>query len=65
VATGGDRTYGDNLAAYFVRNADRLGVMYVIWFQRIWLPSSGWRAYTRGNGDAASEHQNHVHLSVV
>jgi hypothetical protein len=64
VATGGDRTYGNRLADYFVRNADRLGVMYVIWFQEIWLPSSGWRRYSRGNGDPASEHQNHVHLSV-
>ncbi|HEU5107922.1 MAG TPA: hypothetical protein VFT95_05140 [Micromonosporaceae bacterium] len=64
VATGGDRTYGNNLANYFVRNADRLGVKYVIWFQEIWLPSSGWRQYSRGNGDPASEHQNHVHLSV-
>jgi len=64
VATGGDRDYGNRLANYFVRNADRLGVAYVIWFQQIWLPSSGWRRYTRGSGDPASEHQNHVHLSV-
>jgi hypothetical protein len=64
VATGGDRDYGNRLANYFVRNADRLGVKYVIWFQEIWLPSSGWRQYSRGTGDPASEHQNHVHLSV-
>jgi hypothetical protein len=63
VATGGDRTYGNNLAAFFVRNASRLGVLYVIWFRKIWLPGSGWRAY-RGNGDPASNHENHVHLSV-
>ncbi len=63
VATGGDRTYGDNLAAYFIRNADNLGVLYVIWFKQIWLPSSGWRAYN-GGGDPASDHTNHVHLSV-
>ncbi len=64
VATGGDRTYGDNLANFFVNNADRLGVLYVIWFQRIWLPGSGWRAYTQGQGDPSSEHTNHVHLSM-
>jgi hypothetical protein len=64
VATGAARTYGDNLASYFIRNADRLGVMYVIWFRRIWLPSSGWRSYN-GGGDPASDHTNHVHLSVV
>ncbi|WP_091561883.1 coiled-coil domain-containing protein [Micromonospora pattaloongensis] len=64
VATGGDRTYGNNLAAYFVNNADRLGVLYVIWFRQIWLPSSGWRAYNNGNGDPSSDHTNHVHLSM-
>ncbi|MFI9642568.1 coiled-coil domain-containing protein [Micromonospora sp. NPDC051925] len=65
VASGGDRTYGNNLAAYFIRNADRLGVLYVIWFKRIWLPSSGWKAYSGGNGDPSSDHTNHVHLSMI
>ncbi|MEU3454226.1 hypothetical protein ABZ671_11570 [Micromonospora sp. NPDC006766] len=64
VATGGDKTYGNNLAAYFIRNADPLAVLYVIWFKQIWLPSSGWKAYTSGNGDPSSDHTNHVHLSV-
>ncbi|MCI4062024.1 hypothetical protein MRQ36_05365 [Micromonospora sp. R77] len=64
VASGGDRTYGDNLSAYFIRNADPLAVLYVIWFKRIWLPSSGWKAYSGGNGDPSSDHTNHVHLSV-
>ncbi len=63
-ATGDDRTYGNNLAAYFVRNADRLGVLYVIWFRQIWLPSTGWRAYS-GAGGPAGEHTNHVHLSMI
>ena len=64
-ATGGDRTYGNNLAAYFLRNADRLGVLYVIWYRQIWLPSSGWSSYSGGNGDPSSDHTNHVHLSVT
>ncbi|MGV9765301.1 coiled-coil domain-containing protein [Micromonospora tulbaghiae] len=64
VATGGDRTYGNNLAAYLVRNADPLAVLYVIWFKQIWLPSSGWKSYSGGNGDPSSDHTNHVHLSV-
>ncbi|PTA47164.1 hypothetical protein [Micromonospora sp. RP3T] len=64
VASGGDRTYGNNLAAYFVRNADPLAVLYVIWFKQIWLPSSGWKSYSGGNGDPSSDHTNHVHLSV-
>lgn len=65
VATGASRDYGDRLANYFIRNSSALGVLYVIWFRRIWLPSSGWKAYTRGNGDPSSDHTNHVHLSVL
>jgi peptidoglycan DL-endopeptidase CwlO len=64
VATGASKDYGNRLANYFLNNSDQLGVLYVIWFRRIWLPSSGWKAYTKGNGDPSSEHENHVHLSV-
>jgi peptidoglycan DL-endopeptidase CwlO len=64
VATGGDRDYGNRLANYFVDNSRPLAVLYVIWFKQIWLPSSGWRAYSRGRGDPSSDHTNHVHLSV-
>jgi hypothetical protein len=64
VASGSSKDYGNRLANYFINNSDRLGVLYVIWFKRIWLPSSGWKAYSRGNGDPSSDHTNHVHLSV-
>jgi hypothetical protein len=64
VASGASKDYGTRLANYFINNSDELGVLYVIWFKRIWLPSSGWKAYTKGNGDPSSEHENHVHLSV-
>lgn len=63
VATGDARNYGNNLAAWFVANADRLAVLYVIWFRQIWLPGAGWRAYN-GSGSPSAEHTNHVHLSV-
>ena len=63
-ATGGDKSYGDSLAAYFVKNADELGVMYVIWYRQIWMPSTGWRAYSASGGPAAV-HTNHVHLSML
>ncbi|WP_305786046.1 coiled-coil domain-containing protein [Symbioplanes lichenis] len=62
-ASGGDKTYGDNLAAYFVKNADRLGVMYVIWYREIWMPSTGWRSYSPSGGPSVV-HTNHVHLSM-
>jgi peptidoglycan DL-endopeptidase CwlO len=63
-ATGSDKAYGDRLAAYFVKNADRLGVLYVIWFRQIWLPNTGWKAYSASGGPSAV-HTNHVHLSVL
>jgi peptidoglycan DL-endopeptidase CwlO len=62
-ASGGDRTYGDRLAAYFVRNANRLGVIYVIWYRQIWQVSSGWRSYNGGSSPSGA-HTNHVHLSM-
>jgi hypothetical protein len=63
-ATGSDKAYGDRLAAYFVKNADRLGVMYVIWYRQIWLPGSGWKAYSPSGGPSVV-HTNHVHLSEL
>ncbi|MGC9665675.1 coiled-coil domain-containing protein [Planosporangium sp. 12N6] len=63
-ATGADKTYGDQLSAWFMANADRLGVLYVIWYKQIWFPGLGWRAYTSGDGTPAGDHYNHVHLSV-
>jgi hypothetical protein len=63
-ASGSDRAYGDRLAAYFVKNSDRLGVLYVIWFRQIWMPSTGWRSYSH-TGGPSEVHTNHVHLSVL
>lgn len=63
-ASGADKTYGDKLAAYFVKNASALGVMYVIWYGRIWMASTGWRTYS-GCCDPASTHKNHIHLSML
>jgi hypothetical protein len=64
VAYGDDFTYGDNLAAWLVENADALEVQYVIWYKQIWQPATGWRAYNLGTGEPNSDHTNHVHLSV-
>jgi peptidoglycan DL-endopeptidase CwlO len=63
-ATGSSKTYGNRLADYFIANSSRLGVLYVIWFRRIWLPSSGWKSYSGAGGDPSSDHTNHVHLSM-
>ncbi|MEE6262674.1 coiled-coil domain-containing protein [Plantactinospora sonchi] len=52
--------YGNNLAAFLVRNADRLGILYVIWYREIWSPAVGWRSYS-----GASDHTDHVHVSML
>lgn len=62
-ASGSDKTYGDNLAAWFRVNTDRIAVLYVIWYKQIWFPGLGWRSYS-GDGTPAGDHYNHVHLSV-
>jgi hypothetical protein len=65
-AEGDDRAYGDHLAAWFVENADALGVKYVIWFNQIWEPSNGWGPYSGcGGGNPSCDHTNHVHLSML
>ena len=63
-ATGSEKAYGDRLAAYFIKNADRLGVLYVIWYREIWMPGTGWKAYSATGGPSAV-HTNHVHLSMI
>ncbi|MGR6322282.1 coiled-coil domain-containing protein [Micromonospora soli] len=62
-ATGGDKAYGDSLASWAKNNANRLGIMYVIWYRQIWMPNTGWRAYS-GGGSPAADHTNHVHISM-
>jgi hypothetical protein len=54
------RTYGNNLMAFLVRNADALGVLYVIWNKQIWQPAIGWKSYS-----GASDHTDHVHVSML
>ncbi|HWB37480.1 MAG TPA: hypothetical protein VHA75_15800, partial [Rugosimonospora sp.] len=62
-ATGSDKEYGDRLASWLLTNADRLGILYVIWYKRIWMASTGWRSYG-GDGTPAGDHYNHVHMSI-
>ncbi|MGW0503151.1 coiled-coil domain-containing protein [Micromonospora sp. NPDC003241] len=55
------RIYGNNLAAFLVRNADRLGIYYVIWNRQIWFPTENrWRSYS-----GPSNHTDHVHVSLL
>jgi hypothetical protein len=52
--------YGNNLTAFLVRNADRLGIYYVIWYKQIWVPATGWDSYS-----GVSDHTDHVHVSML
>lgn len=55
------KKYGNDLMAFLVRNADRLGIYYVIWFKQIWFPATGvWKAY-----HGVSDHTDHVHVSLL
>ena len=54
------KNYGNNVMAFLVRNADRLGVLYVIWYRQIWFPATGWKSY-----HGASTHMDHVHDSML
>ena len=54
------KEYGNNLMAFLVRNADRLGILYVIWFKQIWWPATGWNTY-----HGPSAHTDHVHVSML
>jgi len=67
-AGGSNRTYGDRVAAFFIKNAKALAVMYVVWYCQIWQVGIGWKRYnsTGSNcGDSpAGDHTNHVHVSI-
>ncbi|MBF9127594.1 hypothetical protein I0C86_01070 [Plantactinospora sp. S1510] len=52
--------YGNDLTAFLVRNADRLGILYVIWYKEIWFPATGWKSYS-----GPSDHTDHVHMSML
>jgi hypothetical protein len=57
---------GYDIAAWAQANASRLGIMYVIYRQRIWdvrMPSSGWRPM-EDRGSITANHFDHVHISV-
>ncbi|MET9341976.1 MULTISPECIES: coiled-coil domain-containing protein [unclassified Nonomuraea] len=57
-----NRTLGDQIAAWAVKNQTRLGVKYVIWRQRI-NSGSGWRPMS-DRGSITENHYDHVHVSM-
>lgn len=56
--------HGDQVAAYAIANASRLGIKYIIWKQRIYdMRSPGWSPMADRGGITAN-HLDHVHISV-
>ncbi|MFD1932596.1 coiled-coil domain-containing protein [Nonomuraea mangrovi] len=60
--TAANRTLGDQVAAWAMKNQSRLGIKYVIWRQRI-NSGSGWRAMS-DRGSITANHYDHVHISM-
>jgi hypothetical protein len=66
-----DRRFGPfsaigDIAAWAQANASRLGIMYIIYRQRIWdvrMASSGW-VPMENRGSITANHYDHVHISV-
>ena len=57
---------GYGIAAWAQANASRLGIMYIIYRQRIWdvrMASSGW-VPMENRGSITANHYDHVHISV-
>ncbi|QVQ54844.1 hypothetical protein J4H86_11670 [Spiractinospora alimapuensis] len=57
--------WGDAIADYAIENADRLGIKYVIWKQRIYdtRTSGGW-SQMGDRGSITENHWDHPHISV-
>lgn len=55
---------GNEIADYHIKNAEKLGVKYVIWRQRIASKKNDWAwRQMEDRGDDTSNHFDHVHLS--
>lgn len=67
-AGGSNKAYGDKVTSFFVNNAKALGVMYVVWYCRIWHVGTGWKTYNSAGSNCgdqpAGDHTNHVHVSI-
>ena len=55
---------GDAVANYILANAGAFGIKYVIWQQRIWMPSTGSWKLMEDRGSPTQNHMDHVHISV-
>ncbi|MFC4007222.1 coiled-coil domain-containing protein [Nonomuraea purpurea] len=55
---------GEEIANWAIKNGKRLGIMYIIYRQRIWhIRTGGWRTMSDRGGTTAN-HYDHPHISV-
>lgn len=64
---------GDRLAQFLLANRTQLGIYYLIWQDKIWLPHTGWTEYSTsgkygaqftGNWTDTTRHMDHIHVEV-
>ncbi|MEV4223042.1 hypothetical protein [Nonomuraea sp. NPDC049725] len=55
---------GHDISAWAIKNAKRLGIMYIIYRQRIWHVRTGAWRYMSDRGGATANHYDHPHISV-
>jgi hypothetical protein len=56
-----DNTVGDEIAAFLIRNAEQIGVQYIIWDRAQWKPGGDVRSY---GGGGKSPHTDHLHVEI-
>ncbi|MEV0146988.1 MULTISPECIES: hypothetical protein [unclassified Nonomuraea] len=62
--TAAEVARGNEIAAWAIKNSRRLGIMYIIYRQRIWHARTGtWRMMSNRGGTTAN-HYDHPHISV-
>lgn len=64
---------GNKIAQFLLDNRTKLGVEYLIWRDRIWLPHTGWTEYSgsgkygtqfTGNWNDTTLHNDHIHVET-
>lgn len=59
--------YGQQIADWARANASELGIIEVIYEQKIWTTQragEGWRGMRPDRGSVSANHYDHVHVSV-
>lgn len=64
VMVGDNKSLGQQVAQYFLANADQFGVQYVLWQQTQWNPD-GSKSKMEDRGGLTANHMDHVHVRTL